>query len=126
MENPFSGWIASLSNGETVFESKEVAGEPSPWQRLKQRCEEENLNLTQIRLQLSGLTFIGIPDADGYCQCWRQHKSVFNPNKPPVMMRGIGSVIGDKIYLTWVDGYGNIRQEIEDYESMKIHCIMKK
>lgn len=126
MNTPFSGWIASLSNGETVFETKEVEGELSPWQSLKQRCKEENLNITQLRLQLSGLTFIGIPNADGYAQCWKHYQSVFNPDKPPTVMRGIGSVIGDKVYLTWVDNYGNIRQEVEDYKNVEIHCIMKK
>jgi len=121
----FRGWIASLSNGETAFEGMEIAGELSPWQTLVKKCKDEGLYVTQIRLQLDGLTFIGIPNADGYCQCWEQHRSVFNPNKPPILMRGIGSVLGDSIYLTWIDNSGNIRQEIRDYKSMDVHCIMK-
>lgn len=121
----FRGWIASLSNGETAFEGQELAGESSPWQQLVKKCKDEDIYVTQIRLQLDGLTFIGISDADGYCQCWEQQRSVMNPTKPPVIMRGIGSVIDGKVYLTWVDQSGNIRQDIRDYKSMDVHCIMK-
>lgn len=121
----FRGWIASLSNGETAFEGSEVPGEASPWQQLKKMCDESDLYVTQIRLQLDGLTFVGIPKADGYCQCWEQHRSVLNPEKPATIMRGIGSVLDDKVYLTWVDNSGNIKQEIRDYKSMDVHCIMK-
>lgn len=121
----FRGWIASLSNGETVFEGQEVTGEQSPWQKLRTRCQAEGLYVTQIRLQLDGLTFVGIPNSDGYCQCWEQSRSMFNPKQPPKLMRGIGSLVGDVLYLTWVDNDGNIRQEIRDYKSMDVHCIVK-
>lgn len=121
----FRGWIASLSNGETAFELTEVAGEASSWQQLKKICDDNSdLYVTQIRLQLDSLTFVGIPKADGYCQCWEQHRFPMNPNKT-IVMRGIGSVLDDKVYLTWIDNSGNVKQEIRDYKSMDAHCIMK-
>lgn len=122
----FRGWIASLSDGQTAFEGQEVAGEASPWQQLKKICDErDDLHVTQIRLQIDGITLIGVPKADGYCQCWEQHRFPMNPNKI-IVLRGIGSVLDDKVYLTWIDTHsGNIKQEVRDYKSMDVHCIMK-
>jgi len=49
-EIPFRGWIASLSNGETVFETEESIEGMSAWQYLRKRCADEGLYVTQIRL----------------------------------------------------------------------------
>lgn len=125
-EDKFQGWIASLSNGETVFESPSTSGEISAWQKLRARCEKEGISVTQIRLQLGGLTFIGANNADGYCQCWEQHLNLFDKTKPPLLFRGIGSVIEEHVFITWVDSSGNIKQEIRTLESMAVHCVLKK
>lgn len=120
---PFRGWIASLSNGETIFETEQSIEGMSSWQYLKKRCAEEKLHLTQIRLQLGGLTFIGVSDSEGYCQFWDYTKDLFS--KKETHARGIGSVIGDKVFCTLVDEYGNIKQEIRTYKNMDVHCILR-
>lgn len=47
-------WMASLSDGETLYEGKgdfkEKEGELSPWQKLKQHLENNNLRITSIAL----------------------------------------------------------------------------
>ena len=47
-------WVASLSNGETLYEGKgdykKVSGELSPWQKLKQHLDNENLRITSLAL----------------------------------------------------------------------------
>lgn len=116
-KEPFRGWIASLSNGETIFEGM------SSWQDLIIRCANEGLYLTQIRLQLGGLTFIGISDSNGYCQFTDVFRSLYTGKES--RSRGIGSVINDKVYVVIIDEYGNIKQEIRELESMKLHCIMR-
>jgi len=122
-EIPFRGWIASLSNGETVFEAEEPVEGMSAWQYLRKRCADEGLYVTQIRLQLGGLTFIGISDSDGYCQFWDYTRDAFS--RKETRARGIGSVVGDKVFCTTVDNYGNIKQSIRDYNEFKLHCILR-
>lgn len=60
-------WIASLSNGETIFEdSREGVG--SSWERLAQYVEAEKLSITKLRLQLGPLE-VPLPDhQEGYIQ----------------------------------------------------------
>lgn len=122
-KTPFRGWIASLSNGETVFETESPIEGMSSWQYLRKRCADENLHLTQIRLQLDGLTFIGISDSEGYCQFWDYTRDLFSGKE--TRTRGIGSVIGDDVYVLTVDIYGNIKQGVRKFKDLDVHCIMK-
>ncbi|RLG36307.1 MAG: hypothetical protein DRN91_08285 [Candidatus Alkanophagales archaeon] len=105
----FEGWIASLSNGETVFEEW-IPGQPSPWLRLLQRLEEEGLAVTQLRLQVRGRTYCCIPHADAYFQAHRTSMSLYGKQRG--FLRGIGSVVGDTVYILWVNEQGDCWQEV--------------
>ena len=39
----FNGWIAYLDNGDTIPQSESIPGEKTPWQKLLERCRNENI-----------------------------------------------------------------------------------
>lgn len=105
----FEGFIASLSNGETCFEEW-VTGELSPWRRLLNRLEDEpGLAVTQLRLQAQGRTYCCIPHADAYFQAHKASSSMMGKSG---FMRGVGSIVGDKVYILWVNEQGDCWQEV--------------
>lgn len=60
-------WIASLSNGETIFEDKKP-GERSAWERLAEYIRINNLAITRLRLQIDNLE-VPLPSKSiGYIQ----------------------------------------------------------
>lgn len=64
---PFNRWVASLSNGETIFEN-EIPGEDPSWVRLARYVEDNGLSITNLRLQIGG-TEVKLPaGAQGYIQ----------------------------------------------------------
>lgn len=64
---PKNRWIASLSNGETIYED-EKKGEVPAWARLAQYCEDKELSITNLRLQIAG-TVVKLPSGQqGYLQ----------------------------------------------------------
>lgn len=60
-------WQVSLSNGETFFEGKgdyiEIAGEPSPWQRLYKYTIKNNLLITSLSLYTTDGRTFNLPSA---------------------------------------------------------------
>lgn len=65
---PPSRWIASLSNGETVFEDRK-SGEPVAWSRLAEYVKENDLSITQLRVQFENGSEVKLPsNAEGYVQ----------------------------------------------------------
>lgn len=64
---PKNRWIASLSNGETIFEDnrKDV---PPAWQRLGDYCRENELAITKLRVQLGPLEVEMPANARAYIQ----------------------------------------------------------
>ena len=71
-------WIASLSNGQTVFQDDERTGAypHSAWVRLKDYCEEEDVYINDLKIKFRSHV-VPIPRADGY------H-----------FMKGVGCVVG--------------------------------
>lgn len=126
MTEKHQGWVASLSNGETVFEGEQVPGERTPWGKLIERCEEEGLWVTQLQLQIDGKSWMGIKKADGYC--WFRD-ATFSGIVAGTMNQknyaGIGSVIGEVVYCTVVDDQLQSRQETRPLASMRAHCVLK-
>jgi len=118
-KNPFvptpeqGRWIASLSDGTTVFEDK-MPGEVSAWRRLQKYIELHNLKITNLRLEAYGRrVFIlpykddaGTPQINGYWQASRVG-AFLNINHPQIFWRGIGYVKYKTIYIAWVDQFGN-------------------
>lgn len=124
MDEKFEGWIANLSDGRTIKEEPEVPGELSPWRKLINFCQENNLYLTNLRLVFNGTNLICIPHADGYCQINFEFRNIFR--KERYIKRGIGTVIKDKIYVLWVDESRNVTLEILNLEQNRVHCILNE
>ena len=120
------GWVANLSNGETVFEGELVPGERTPWGKLIERCMEEDLFVTQIQLQIAGQTWIGLSGADGYC--WFRDVRIegfVSGSVNDQRHAGIGSVIGNSVYCTIINSQNEAKQETRPLASMQAHCILK-
>ncbi len=65
---PPNRWIASLSNGETVFEDCKP-GLENAWLRLREYVETNNLSITQLRVQFNNGSEVKLPsNAQGYLQ----------------------------------------------------------
>jgi len=64
---PITRWIASLSDGRTIFMDNKAGMEPEhTWQRLKIECENKGLFITALRLQ-NRSHVVNIPGPmDGY------------------------------------------------------------
>lgn len=125
MSEKHQGWVASLSNGETVFQ-EEPAHEPnqkSSWTKLRMRCEEEGLYITQIQLQLHGMTLVGMQNADGYCAFYEYVGSFFK--QASAKYQGIGSVLGDFVVITMTNESKTVWHEIRPLTDMYMHCQMK-
>lgn len=125
-ERKHQGWVASLSSGETVLESESVRGEPTSWSKLRQRCADEGLYITQIQLQISGNTWVGRKGADGYCFFRDTRVGGFvGGNISQKNYAGIGSVVGDQVYCTVIDANLQASQDVRSLASMRAHCVLK-
>jgi hypothetical protein len=60
-------WFASLSNGENAVEGNgkfaEIAGELSPWQKLREYIKENNLKITGMQIRKEGKVYT-LPSAN--------------------------------------------------------------
>lgn len=121
----FQGWTATLSNGENVWETAPVPGELRPWQKLLNRLTKENLKITSLRVQRGKVTLHALPhkQCDGYYQAYDQYKSFYG--KDEWFKQGCGSVVGDKVYIQWVDDDGNVWADIRLLEKEKIHTTLR-
>ena len=65
---PESRWIASLSNGETIYEDQREDEEPA-WVRLSLYVEQEDVSITALRVQFESGRLINLPAGqEGYIQ----------------------------------------------------------
>lgn len=64
---PRDRWIASLSNGETIYENN-IKGEAPSWARLTMYVEDNDLSITNLRLEVAG-KIVKLPAGqEGYIQ----------------------------------------------------------
>ena len=121
------GWIANLNNGETIVESRPIPGERTAWQKLLKHCKDDGLAITGMRLTVNGVTVEAMPHkmCDGYFQAYEAIRIMFRDQQE--LRQGIGSIVGDKVYITWVDlgvsenGMSYVHQEVRPLEEVKIH-----
>ncbi len=118
------GWVASLSSGETIFQTPTLPKVLSPWNQLLARCEEEDIYITQIQLQLHGITLVGMTNADGYTAFYDQAQSAFNPERVDTY-QGIGSVLGDWLICTATNESRHVWQSFRQLADMRPICQMK-
>jgi hypothetical protein len=120
---PFRGWIASLSNGETVHEWQTPVGERTSWKHLIARCHAENLRITQLRLQIGGITIHTLRNAEGYIVLNQIRHSAFTNKGAEI--RGIGVVSGNAVVMIWADKNKNVWQEIYPLDDMLPHTTLR-
>lgn len=116
-------WIASLSDGSTVFEDK-TPGLESAWTRLKKYVQLHGLEITNLRLEafgrfvklLSYRTDDGRVQIDGYWQSSRIG-AFFGAFTDEVSWRGIGYIKGGEANVIWIDDKGSITHELREFKS---------
>lgn len=134
----FTGWIAYLSNGDTVPEGNPVPGERTPWQKLLQKCRDENIEINRMSLVVNGVQLMSLPQkqCDGFFQAKEVRKHWFesmgeDAKTEEIRLQGIGSVIGDQVYITWVNltrkehVIAYITPDVRPLESCKIHTTLQ-
>jgi len=118
-----SRWIASLSDGTTVFEDV-TPGEQSAWLRLKTYIDLHGLKMTNFRLEAYGRSVALVPYKDakgnsqinGYWHSKQLNALLHAGGVTEATCKGIGYIKGKHVFVTWVLQDGAIRQEVRDYE----------
>lgn len=118
------GWIASLSNGQTVHEHPTDKGELSAWQQLLQFCNLNNVRITQMRLQRSGITMTSVYKADGYFQAYEA--KVSNVTKATTTYQGIGAVKNNFVFIVWINMQGDVFQDVRPLGEVWVHTEQRK
>lgn len=119
---PFSGWIANLSNGDSIAEGSSEPGKKTPWRQLLERLENGNEKMTGLRLMHGGLTIHALPmkQCDGYFHAYEIHR-IMNQDLTK-HLQGVGSIVDDRVFITWLDkATGNVYQDVRPLEEVKIH-----
>lgn len=95
-------WVASLSNGETIYENH-IKGEPAAWERLAQYVEDKGLSITKLRIQGPGFEVNSLPaNQEGYLQKKVAWSFGGHPNNSGLTCC-IGYVQGDGALLFMID-----------------------
>jgi len=117
-------WGAQLSTGEWVQESAPLGnGELSPWQMLLMRCHTENLRIVQLRLEHAHVKIAALPRCEGYFQAYEARHS--NHTHTTRLMQGIGSVLGNLVFINWIDEDGYVSQEVRDLGAVLVHTTQR-
>lgn len=131
--NPKEGgsrWIASLSDGTTVFEDI-APGQKSAWLRLCEYVEKHKLKVTNLRLESYGRQVIlvpykdasGEPQLNGYWHSKRLQALLGGPGGQYSEV-GIGYLKAKEIVITWVGQDGLVRQELREYKPGDLAVIV--
>ena len=122
-------WIANLSNGKIVSEKESLPGDISAWQKLLKRCRNGGLKITGLRLTDNQRMIVSaVPHQlfDGYFQAYEVSRDMFSGNERK--KQGIGSVIGDSVFITWIEPANNdltyVWTEVRDLKSSLIHTTL--
>lgn len=123
-------WKANLSNGEALVEGKVLSGERTPWQKLLNHCKVNDLKLTGLQLEVGDIVVTAMPHkmCDGYFHAYEALRIMFRDQV--IHRQGVGSIIGDKVYITWIDlnmspdGKYNIHHDIRPLSEVKIHTTV--
>ncbi len=118
-EVPTNRWIASLSDGTTVFEDVR-SGESAAWKRLGEHVRARGLSITGLRLQAHGRHVNALPvrndagnvQVSGYWQMKRMSKLMLNGGSLPEHQDyGIGYVQGGSVHIVWLCQDGTTQPE---------------
>jgi hypothetical protein len=127
------GWIASLSNGQTIFEAPARGkGELSAWQQLladlKTLPEFRGCHISQMRLQRGGRTVTAIPRRNGLVLGYFQGYEAFisNLRRTQTLNQGIGTIINQDVFITWVNNQGDVWQDIRPLKEVWVHTDQRQ
>ena len=133
----FTGWIAYLSNGDTITESEPELGKKTPWQQLLTLCRgHEGLDVNRISLIVHGVQIMSMPNkqCDGFFQARETRKEFFGSmgekGSAETHYQGIGSIVGDLVFITWINLAkpehisASINTDVRPLESCKIHTTL--
>lgn len=119
------GWIAELSNGETYHETPpDELG--SSWQRLLRHIDEAGISITRLSVVRGNVQVYAMPHkmCDGYFQAYEARAKWLE--KLVTTSQGVGSVVGDQVFITWVDMDGlKVNQEVRPLDSCKAHTTIQ-
>ena len=118
-----SRWIASLSDGSTVFEDI-TPHKRSAWLRLRDYVEIHELKVTNLRLEAYNRRVMLIPYKDdedqaqvnGYWHSKQINALLHSSGVLEKQARGIGVLKNQELWITWVHEDGTTRQEIRPYK----------
>lgn len=117
------GWMATLSNGEIYYEAPPEPNDHSSWQKLLRHLESSSITITRLSVVRSGVEIFAMPPkmCDGYFQAYEDHLAFFR-NKKILQMQGVGSIVDDQVFITWItlDGL-QVRGDVRSLESCRIH-----
>jgi hypothetical protein len=105
-----------------------MPGQLSPWQALLAELRETGVRMTQLRLQVNGVTIIGGQPAKGelacrgYLQCIEARINL--ATGAATAIRGLGSIYGDLAFITWVDPDHNVWQDVRPLAELKVHSTL--
>jgi len=124
-------WIASLSDGTTVFEDV-TPQEISSWLRLREYVRLHGLKITNLRLEAYGRRVLLVPYRDaedcpqinGYWHSKKMHALMTASGIIEGRECGIGYVKAREIIITWVNQDGTVRQEIRPYKENDLATII--
>jgi hypothetical protein len=121
----FQGWTATLSNGENAWEQSPVADEKTSWQKLIDRLNKNNLKITSLRVQRNGITLhaLSAKQCDGYFQGYEKHSMMISGKE--FIQQGCGSVVGDKVFIQWIDDNNNIHAEVRSLSEAKFATTLR-
>lgn len=118
-------WIASLSDGTTVFEDR-TPNIASSWIRLQEHVKANRLRITRLRLQAHGV-LVQLPplrddhdniQLDGYWHS-KRHTAWLDPNLPQTLDMGVGYIQDGRLYIKWITEKGSVEEEVRVYDRSK-------
>jgi len=119
------GWIATLSDGTTAAEAPPIPGERTSWQLLIDHIKEKEISITRLVLQRGATRAVALPpkSCDGYYQAYEIKKVLWRDID--VKLQGIGSVVGDQVYITWIDDTNTVTQDIRPLDGSLVHTTLR-
>jgi len=107
---PKTRWVASLSNGETIFEDYRSDEEPA-WKRLALYVDENGISITGMRAQFESGLEIKLPSGqEGYVQ----KKKAWCTGQSSGVMLCVGYIQGDKSLIHEASSSGDSVSKIVD------------
>lgn len=124
---PKDRWIATLSDGTTIFDDIGPPGTVSAWRRLKAYLANASLFITSLRLQAFGQDLLLPASAEGYWYSKRANILVnFMGSNSSGGDIAIGYVAEGHIHISWACQDGTVRHEIRELKENDAGYIPNK